>query len=151
VKSDNRIALVRCALGVLALCIASRVFAGDAVAVGYNAEGIWTAVTNYCSSTPKGGRDYKTEKEAREIAVRDVRRRSEHRVAKASVLSSSDSTGFVTVARGTDESGKDTIVIGRGKSQTEADNSTLELLNAASVGAERKIVYRYFFHGADSK
>jgi len=55
------------------------------------------------------------------------------------------------VARGTDESGKDTIVIGRGKSQTEADNSTLELLNAAGIGVERKIVYRYFSHGADSK
>jgi hypothetical protein len=66
-------------------------------------------------------------------------------------LSSSDLTGFVTVARGTDESGKDTIVIGRGKPQTEADNSTLELLNAAGIGVERKIVYRYFSHGADSQ
>lgn len=149
--SDKKIALVTCALVVLALGVASQLFAGDAVSIGYNAEGVWTAGIYCCSSTPKGGRDYKTENEAREIAVRDVRRRSEHRMGKASVLSSSDSTGFVTVARGTDESGKDTIVIGRGNSQTEADNSTLELLNAAGVGAERKIVYRYFSHGAGSK
>jgi hypothetical protein len=135
----------------LSFFISSWLFGGDAVAVGYNSEGVWTAVTYYSSLTPKGGKHYKTEKEAREIAVRDIRRRCEHRVAKASVLSSSDSTGFVTVARGTDESGKDTMVIGRGKSQTEADNSTLELLNAAGVGAEHKIVYRYFSHGADSK
>jgi hypothetical protein len=31
----------------------------------------------------------------------------------------------------------------------QADNSTLELLNAAGVGAEHKIVYRYFSYGAD--
>jgi hypothetical protein len=73
VMSDKKIALVTCALVVLALGVASQLFAGDAVAIGYNAEGVWTAV------------------------------------------------------------------------------STLELLNAAGVGAERKIVYRYFSHGADSK
>jgi hypothetical protein len=71
--SDKKTALVTCALVVLALGVASQLFAGDAVAIGYNAEGVWTAV------------------------------------------------------------------------------STLELLNAAGVGAERKIVYRYFSHGVDSK
>ncbi len=33
--------------------------AGDAVVIGYNADGIWTSVTYYCSGTPKGGADYK--------------------------------------------------------------------------------------------
>jgi hypothetical protein len=26
--------------------------AGDAVAIGYNADGVWTAVMYYCSGTP---------------------------------------------------------------------------------------------------
>jgi hypothetical protein len=140
------------ALALIALlgASASASRAGDAVVVGYNADGVWTMVTYYCSSTPKGGKDYKTEKEAREIAVRDVRRRSDERVVKANVVSSSDSTGFATVARGADESGKDTIIVGRGKSQADADNSARELLKAAGVGAEHKIVYRYHSCGADS-
>src|ERR1700737_5217047 len=66
------------------LTATSRLFAGDAVAIGYNAEGVWTAVTYYASSTPKGGgKDYKTEKEAQELALRDVRKRSEHEVVSA--------------------------------------------------------------------
>src|SRR5438270_1328044 len=101
---------VRLAGAYLGLLIAENVFAGDAVAVGYNSEGVWTAVTYYSSSSPKGGRDYKTEKEASEIALRDVRKRSEHEIASAKIIASSDSTGFVAVARGKDKSGKDVNV-----------------------------------------
>src|SRR5438874_10365363 len=72
------------------LAPASRVSAGDAVAIGYNANGVWTDVTYYRSATPKGGKDYRTSTQAREFALRDVRRRSQHSVAKASILSSSD-------------------------------------------------------------
>src|SRR5437868_7557613 len=129
--------------------LAARAFGGDAVAVGYNSEGVWTAVTYYSSSTPKGGKDYKTAKEASEIALRDVRKRSEHEVASAKIIASSDSTSFVAVARGKDKSGKDVNVVGRGKSQGEADKKALGELNAAGAGAEQKIVYRYFSHGAD--
>jgi hypothetical protein len=138
-----------CASWLVAPC--SWLCAGDAVAVGYNSEGVWTAVTYYSSSTPKGGKDYKTEKEAQELALRDVRKRSEHEIATTSILSSSDSTGFVAVARGKDKSGKDVNVVGRGKSQAEADKEALAQLSAAGAGAKQKIVYRYFSHGGASR
>ena len=131
--------------------LASRSFAGDAVAIGYNEGGIWTSVTYYSSATPKGGRDYKTEKEAREEALRDLRARGGEHLARAEILSSSDSTGFAAVARGKDKSGKDLNVVGRGKSQTEADANGFAGLNNAGASAKQKIVYRYFSNGADSK
>ena len=133
------------------LAPASRVSAGDAVAIGYNADGVWTDVTYFRSATPKGGKDYRTSARAREFALRDVRRRSESSVAKASILSSSDSTGFVSVARGQDKSGKDVNVVGRAKSQAEADRKAFDVLNQTGAGAKQKIVYRYFSYGADSK
>jgi hypothetical protein len=142
--------LLSAILACSALCAGSRLFAGDAVAIGYNAEGVWTAVTYYSSSTPKGGgKDYKTEKEAQELALRDVRKRSEHEVVNAKIIASSDSTGFVAVARGQTKSGKDANVVGRGKSQAEADKEAFAQLSAAGAGAKQKIVYRYFSHGAD--
>jgi hypothetical protein len=135
----------------LFLCITSRLFAGDAVAVGYNKEGVWTAVIYYCSSTPKGDKDYKTEKEAREEALRDLRARASEDLATANILASSDSTGFAAVARGKDKSGKDVNVVGYGKSQREADSKAFAQLNEVGAGAKQKIVYRYFSYGADSK
>ena len=132
--------------------VASRLVAGDEVAIGCNAAGIWTDVTYYRSATPKGGKDYRTSTQAREFASRDVRRRSQHSVAKASILSSSDSTSFVAaVARGQDKSGRDFHRVGRAKSQAEADRKAFDLLNQTGAGAEQKIVYRYFSYGADSK
>src|SRR5437762_10444025 len=137
--------------GFLLLAPCSSLWAGDAVAVGYNRDGVWTAVTYYSSSTPKGGKDYKTETEASEIALRDVRKRSEHEIASAQIIASSDATGFVAVARGKDKSGKDVNVVGRGETQSDADKEALAQLLTAGAGAEQKIVYRYFSHGADSK
>ena len=131
--------------------VASRLVAGDAVAIGYNADGIWTDVTYYRSATSKRGKDYRSSIQACEFALRDVRRRSESSVAKASILSSSDSTGFVSVARGQEKSGKDVNVVGRAKSQAEADRKAFDLLNQTGAGAKQKIVYRYFSYGADSK
>src|SRR6266487_1352448 len=138
-------------ISLLSFLAASRVSAGDAVAVGYNANGVWTDVTYFRSATPKGGKDYRTSAQAREFALRDVRRRSQHSVAKASILSSSDSTGFVSVARGQDKSGRDFHRVGRAKSRAEADRKAFDLLNQTGAGAKQKIVYRYFSHGADSK
>jgi hypothetical protein len=135
----------------LALGIASRLVAGDAVAVGYNSEGVWTAVTYYSSSTAKGGKDYKTEKEAQESALRDVRKRSEHQIATTSILASSDSTGFVAVARGQTKAGRDVNVVGRGETQNQADKEAFTQLNEAGAGAKQKIVYRYFSHGGASR
>jgi hypothetical protein len=132
----------------LAPC-ASPLRAGDAVAIGYNKEGVWTAVTYFASSTAKGGKDYKTQKEAEETALRDLRRRSQIRAAREEILSSSDLTGFVAVARGKDRTGKDTNVVGRGKTQDEADERAFAELRKAGATANQKIIYRYFSNGAD--
>jgi len=131
--------------------LAPRASAGDAVAIGYNQDGVWTAVTYYRSATRKGGKDYKTEEQAREFATRDVRRRSEYPPTTIHIFSSSDKTGFVAVARGQNKSGTDIHGVGRGKTQAEADEKALELLNGSGAGGEQKIIYRYFSHGADSK
>jgi hypothetical protein len=133
------------------LCISSRLIAGDAVAVGYNSEGIWTAVIYHCSSTPKGGRDYKDSKQAGEAALRDLRKRAPENLAKATILAASDLTGYVAVARGRAESGTETNVVGYGKSQAEADKKAFAQLNQIRATADQKIVYRYFSFGADSK
>ena len=61
-------------------------FAGDAVVIGYNADGVWTAVTYYCSSTRKGGNDYKDKLKAREEALRDLKRRAGEQMVGSSVL-----------------------------------------------------------------
>jgi hypothetical protein len=135
----------------LFLCISSRLVAGDAVAVGYNSEGLWTAVTYHCSSTPKGGRDYKDLAQAREAALRDLHKRAPENLAKAIVLSASDSTGYVAVARGKMGSAREMNVVGRGESQAEADQKAFAQLNEARATADQKIVYRYFSYGADSK
>jgi hypothetical protein len=125
--------------------------AGDAVVIGYNSDGVWTAVTYYCSSTAKGGRDYKDAAEAQKEALRDLRRRAGDKLANASVLASSDVTGYAAVARGKTDAGKDVNVVGYGKSQPDADKKAMADLNAAGAGANQKIVYRYFSYGADSK
>ena len=138
-------------LSSLLLAPSLPLLAGDAVAIGYNGDGVWTAVTYYRSATPKGGKDFRTSAKARDFAIRDVRRRSESSVTTTHILSSSDSTGFVAVARGQDKSGRDFHGVGRGKSQAEADKKAFDLLNESGAGAEQKIVYRYFSYGADSK
>ena len=130
---------------------ASGAFAGDAVAIGYNADGIWTSVTYYSSGAPKGGPDYKTEAEARETAMRDLRKRDLVKAARVEILSSSDSTGYVAVGRGTDKSRKDQNVVGRGKSQQEAGGNAMAELNQRGATKNQKIVYRYFSHGSDGK
>ena len=131
------------------LAFVSAVFAGDAVAVGYNSDGIWTGVTYYASSKPKGGKDYKTEHEAGEEAVRDLQKRSANKAARVEILSSSDATGFVAVGRGKEKSGKELNLVGRGKSQAEADQDAFGKLTAAGAKTKPKIVYRYFSYGAD--
>ena len=138
------IGTVGCAIFFAALPVS----AGDAVAIGYNTEGVWTTVTYYCSSTPKGGRDYKDEAQAREAVVRDLRRRDGDKLARTEILASSDSTGFVAVARGETAAGKDLTVVARGKSQAEAETKALADLNRQSATAKQKMVYRYFSRGS---
>jgi len=127
---------------------ASRICAGDAVVVGYNSDGVWTTWTYYCSSTPKGGRDYKDAVQAREAALRDLHRR-EGKLARTEVLAESDSTGYFACARAQTPLGKDVMVVGHGKSQAEADKEALDKLRRGDGSAEQKIVYRYHSYGAD--
>lgn len=129
----------------------STLFAGDAVAIGYNKDGVWTSVTYYASSKPKGGTDYKTESEAREAATRDLQKRDVVKGARVEIISSSDATGFVAVARGTDNSGKDASVVGRGQTQKEADENAMAELKRRGATKNQKIVYRYFSHGGASR
>jgi hypothetical protein len=130
---------------------ASSMRAGDAVAIGYNADGIWTSLTYYASSKPKWGKDYKIEAEARDEALRDLHKRGDHQTTHFEILSSSDATGFVAVGRGTDKSGKDANVVGRGKSQAEADESAMAELKKTGATKNQKIVYRYFSYGGASR
>jgi hypothetical protein len=129
---------------------ASRIRAGDAVVVGYNSDGVWTTWTYYCSSTPKGGRDYKDAGQAREAALRDLHRR-EGKLARTEVLAESDLTGYFACARAKTPTGKDVMVVGYGKSQAEADKEALDKLRRGDGTAEQKIVYRYHSYGADAE
>ena len=139
------------ALILLSIFGAARAIAGDAVAIGYNAQGVWTSVTYYSSGKPKGSSDYKTEAEAREEALRDLKKRGGDQTARSEIISSSDATGFVAVARGTDKSKKDHNVVGRGQSQHEADANAIAELTKAGAIKSSKVVYRYHSHGADGK
>lgn len=143
----KRISALLFLLGVLP----ARLFAGDAVVIGYNADGVWTSVTYYCSSTPEGGSDYKNRTEAREEAVRDLKRRGGGQMARIEVLAMSDLTGYVAVARGQSDHGRDVTVVGRGKSQAEADEKALSKLKRGSATVSQKIVYRYFSFGSNRK
>src|SRR4051812_42945860 len=90
----------------LLLC-GTAAIAGDAVVIGYTADGTWTSVTYYCSSTPKGGKDYKEKAEARTEALRDLKRRGSGYTVRTSVLAESDRTGYAAVGRGITGDGKD--------------------------------------------
>jgi hypothetical protein len=121
------------------------------VAIGYNTDGVWTSVTYYSSGAPKGGPNYKSEPEARQEALRDLRKRGGDGLARAEILSSSDTTGYVAVGRGSDKSRKDQNVVGRGKTQKEADEDAMAELKKAVATKGQKIVYRYFSQGSDGK
>jgi hypothetical protein len=146
VTSDKQIS----ALIAFTLCVAAQAVAGDAVAIGFNKEGIWTAVTYYNSSTPLGGKDYKNVADARKEALRDLRARAGQGLAHASILAASDSTGFAAVARGKTGAGKDLNVVGYGASQNDADEKALSQLQQAGATENEKIIYRYFSYGADA-
>lgn len=129
------------------------VWAGDAIAVGYNFDGVWTAVTYDRSLTPKGGKYYHDAAKASAFAVRDLHRRASGDLCWTKVISQSDETGYVTVARGTRTSfagATDVTVIGRGDSQKEADRKALWQLSKREATQNEKIVYQYFSYGAES-
>src|SRR5947208_1112370 len=92
--SLKTISLTVALLGLMSL----PVLAGDAVAIGYNDKGIWTAVMYYLSGTPKGGADYRDAAGAREAALKDLKRRAGEQQATAKIIASSDRTGHFAVA-----------------------------------------------------
>jgi methylaspartate ammonia-lyase len=107
----------------LLLTISSYAVAGDAVAVGYNADG------------------------ARDAATRDLQKRDIVKGARVEIISSSDATGFVAVARGADKSGKEANVVGRGQTKKEAEEKAFAQLKEAGATKSQQIVYRYFSYG----
>jgi hypothetical protein len=138
-------------LTAISCVIACPTFAGDAVAIGYNYDGAWTAVTYNRSSTPKGGPHYHDATQACAFAVRDLWARASEYLVRTEIVGHSDGTGYVSVAQGKAiERNKDVTAVGRGKSQNEADNNALKLLNVREATTEQAIVYRYFSYGADS-
>ena len=125
--------------------------AGDAVAIGYNANGVWTSVIYYCSSTPKGGADYKNEADARAAAVRDLEKkaRAEDGMVRTEILSSSDRTGYVVYARGKIQAGKqDVHAVGYGASKEEAERQAFAQLDREGAKRAQQVIYTYFSHGA---
>jgi hypothetical protein len=125
--------------------------AGDALAIGYNADGVWTAAIYYCSSTPPGGKDYKNEAEARDAAIRDLKTRTPEGIVKTAILSSSDRTGNFAYARGKTQGGKtDLHAIGFGETKQQAEEDALRQLAKQGAKLEQKIIYNYFSHGADA-
>ena len=140
----------RIILALLLCLIARQVSAGDAIAMGFNYDGVWTAITYFRSSTPKNGHHYWDAAKACIFAQRDLRIRASEYLARTKIIGQSDRTGYVAVARGSvANANKDITAIGRGKSQTEADENALMKLNEREATENEKIVYRYFSYGAD--
>ena len=138
-------------LGSLFCLVAHPVLAGDAIAIGYNHDGVWTAVTYNRSSTPKGGRHYREAAQACIFAQRDLQVRASEDLVRTKIIGQSDKTGYVAVVRGRAEKrNTDVTAIGRGKSQAEADENGLQKLNDSDAKSNQEIVYRYFSYGADS-
>ena len=137
--------------GSLFCFFARQVLAGDAVAIGYKYDGVWTAVTYNRSSTPKGCPHYHDAVQACTFAVRDLQVRASDYLVRTEIVGQSDRTGYVAVAQGKAiAKNKDVTAVGRGTSQAEADQKALALLNANGATENEQIVYRYFSYGADS-
>jgi hypothetical protein len=137
--------------GALFFLIAHQAPAGDAIAIGYDDNGVWTAVTYNRSSTPKGGPHYREALQACTFALRDLQVRASDDLVRTKIIGQSDRTGYVAIARGRAiKTNKDVTTIGRGKSQTEADQNGLDKLNAVDAATNEEIFYRYFSYGSDS-
>jgi hypothetical protein len=128
--------------------------AGDAVAIGYNDKGIWTAVIYYCSGTAKGGSDYQDASGAREAALKDLKKRGGQPAATSKIIASSDKTGYFSVASArasTARDAKDIFVVGYGPSKEAAEKDAFAQLARQNATEKKKVHYNYFSHGADGK
>jgi hypothetical protein len=141
----------RIILASLLFSITRQVSAGDAIAMGYDYDGVWTAVTYFHSSTPKGGHHYWNAAQACIFAQRDLRIRTPEDLARTRIIGQSDRTGYVAVAHGAvADKNKGVTAIGRGKSQNEADANALKQLNERKATADERVVYRYLSYGTDA-
>ena len=148
--SLKTISLTVALLGLMSL----PVLAGDAVAIGYNASGIWTGVIYYCSGTPKGGADYKDSAGAREAALKDLKKRAGEDQASSKFIASSDKTGHFSVVSAraaTGRDAKDIFVVGYGQSKEAAEKDAFAQLAGQKATEKKKVHYHYFSHGADGK
>ena len=128
--------------------------AGDAVAIGFNDKGIWTAVYYYCSGTAKGGADYKDAAGAREAALKNLKARAGEQQATSKIIASSDKTGHFSVVSArasTAEDAKDIFVVGYGQSRAEAEKDASDQLARQKATEKKKVHYHYFSHGEDGK
>jgi len=139
------------AISVFSLFIQQSI-AGDAVAVGYNKNGIWTAVTYSCSSKPKGDpQHYRDAAQACAAAEKDLHVRAHKGLVRIKIIDQSDRTGYVAVGRGRKTSMPHEVsMVGRGKSQLEADEQVMRLLRQSHAATDEQIIFRYFSYGADS-
>ena len=134
---------------VLLFSLPTVALGGDAVAVGYNADGVWTAVTYYSSGTPKGGADYKDEAGAREAALRDLKSRAGEGVVTTKIIAASDRTTHVVYARGKTARGDDAHAVGYGASKAEAEKKAFAELDSSGATRKQQVIYNYFSHGAE--
>ena len=126
--------------------------AGDAVAVGYNDKGIWTAVMYYASETPKGGSDYKDAAGARDAALKDLKKRAGEQQASSKIIASSDKTGhFAVISARAAKDGKDIFAVGYGPTKEAAEKDALAPLARQKATEKKKVHYHYFSHGEDGK
>lgn len=123
--------------------------AGDAVAMAFDSDGVWISLTYIRSTTPKGGAHYHDSTEAGASARQDLHRRAGTEVFRTKVIGQSDQTCYVTVARGKSSKPNTCVtVIGRGKTQSQADQDALQQLRHAAA-ADETIVYQYFSYGSE--
>jgi hypothetical protein len=128
--------------------------AGDAVAIGYNEKGVWTAVMYYSSGTPKGGPDYKDAAGARDAALKDLKKRAGAQQTTSKIIASSDKTGnFAVASARASKAGDatDIFAVGYGKSAEEAEKDAFAQLARQKATEKKKVHYRYSSHGADGK
>jgi hypothetical protein len=141
---------VLCVVALLLSGLSSVAEAGDALAIGYNKDGVWTAATYYSSSTPQGGADYKDEAEARAEAERDLKKRASEGIVRTEIVSASDRTGHFAYARGLPKKGEAHVhVVGFGATKSEAEKQAYDQLNRKGAKLQQEIVFQYFSHGAD--
>lgn len=141
----------RFAIAASALVLSCRVvIAGDAVVVGYNAEGVWTSATYYSSSTGPGGSDYKNEAAARDAATRDLKSRAGEGVVRTEVIGSSDLTAHVAYARGKKRR-QDFHAVGYGDSDAEAQQKAFADLTRRGATSAQTVIYHYQTHGAEAR